>query len=499
MALVRSHNGTYQSIDFRETAPAASDVDMFKDNVAASLHGGLASGVPGQLRGLEYIHSHFGSLPWEDVVQPAVDVARQGFRVSEDLVRAMGIPKTHDRRRVPKEAPDYNFLTENPTWAIDFAPNGTRLGLGDIMTPKRYADTLEEIGRSGAGSFYTGEMAAQTVEAVRQANGSMTLEDLADYNVVVRSPVEINFHGYRVLGCGVPGSGAVALSILKTVEGYEDFADPEMANLSTHRLVEAMRFGYGKRASLGDFDYLGTAGDLETAILNDSYAASIRQRINDNRTQNVSAYDPEGFESPDSHGTSQISAIDASGLSISLTTTVNLFFGSHIMVPESGVILNNQMNDFSIPNISNVFGYHPSPANYIRPHKRPLSSMSPLIAESIHPAPGTTPPIITILGSAGGSRIITAVVQTALHMLLYNRTAQEAIQKPRLHDQLLPDSTSFEWDFDNSTVESMREKGHAIVRLPPGSSSAVVVGRTRGGTFEAVAEVRQKNSAGLTT
>ncbi|KAL9577084.1 MAG: hypothetical protein Q9212_006601 [Teloschistes hypoglaucus] len=498
MALVRSHNGKYLSIDFRETAPAASDADMFKDNIDASLHGGLASGVPGQLRGLEYIHSHFGSLPWQDVVQPAVHVARQGFRVSEDLIRAMGIPKTHDRRRDPKKASDYNFLTEDPTWAIDFAPNGTRLGLGDIMTPKRYADTLEEIGRSGAGSFYKGELAAQTVEAVRQANGSMTLEDLADYNVVVRLPVEISFHGYRVHGCGVPGSGAVALSILKTVEGYEDFAHPEMANLSTHRLVEAMRFGYGKRASLGDSDYLGSAGDLETGILNESYAASIRQRINDDRTQNVSAYDPEGFEQHDSHGTSQISAIDASGLSISLTTTVNLFFGSHVMVPESGVILNNEMNDFSIPNISNVFGYHPSPANYIRPRKRPLSSMSPVIAESTHPALGTTP-IITILGSAGGSRIITAVVQTALHMLLYNRTAQKAIQKPRLHDQLLPDSTFFEWDFDNSTVESMREKGHTVVRLPPGSSSAVVVGRTRDGIFEAVAEVRQKNSAGLTT
>lgn len=248
MALVRSQNGTYQSIDFRETAPAASDVDMFKDNVDASLHGGLASGVPGQLRGLEYIHSHFGSLPWEDVVQPSVHIARHGFRVSEDLVRAMGIPKTHDRRRAPKKAPNFNFnfLTEDPVWAIDFAPNGTRLGLGDIMTAKRYGDTLEEIGRSGAKAFYTGELASHTIEALRKANGSMTLEDLADYDVVVRSPLEINFHGYRVLGCGVPGSGAVALSILKTVEGYEDFTDPEMANLSTHRMVEAMRFGYGK-------------------------------------------------------------------------------------------------------------------------------------------------------------------------------------------------------------------------------------------------------------
>lgn len=246
LALVRSSQGTYQSIDFRETAPAASDRDMFKNNVDASLHGGLASGVPGQLRGLEYIHRHYGSLSWEDVVQPAVNVARHGFRISEDLVRAMGIPKTHDRRRAPRPTPDHSFLTDDPVWAIDFAPNGTRLGLGDIMTAKRYADALEEIARSGVESFYTGDLASQTVEAVRKANGIMTLEDLASYTVITRSPVEIDFHGYRVLGCGVPGSGAVALSILKTVEGYMDFAHPEMVNLSAHRLVEAMRFGYGK-------------------------------------------------------------------------------------------------------------------------------------------------------------------------------------------------------------------------------------------------------------
>ncbi|KAL8665822.1 MAG: hypothetical protein Q9202_001944 [Teloschistes flavicans] len=469
LALVRSSQGTYQSIDFRETAPAASDRDMFKNNVDASLHGGLASGVPGQLRGLEYIHRHYGSLSWEDVVQPAVNVARHGFRVSEDLVRAMGIPKTHDRRRAPESTSDHSFLTDDPVWAIDFAPNGTRLGLGDIMTAKRYADTLEEIARSGVESFYTGDLASQTVEAVRKANGIMTLEDLASYTVITRSPVEIDFHGYRVLGCGVPGSGAVALSILKTVEGYMDFAHPEMMNLSAHRLVEAMRFGYGKRASFGDSDYLKTIGDLETGILNASYAASIRERINDNRTQNVSAYDPEGFESRNSY-----------------------------MSPDTKLHQHTDLRcNFSIPNISNVFGYHPSPANYIRPRKRPLSSMSPVIAESIHPAPGTQP-VITILGSAGGSRIITAVVQTALHMLLHNHTAHEAVQKPRLHDQLLPDSTSFEWEFDNSTVESMREKGHAIVRVPPGYSSAHVVRRMGNGMFEAVAEVRQKGSAGLT-
>ena len=171
------------------------------------------------------------------------------------------------------------------------------------------------------------------------------------------------------------------------------------------------------------------------------------------------------------------------------------------MVPESGIILNNEMNDFSIPNISNVFGYAPSPANYIRPRKRPLSSMSPLIAES-EPLGLSSPfdrrkSTITIFGAAGGSRIITAVVQNALHILLHNLSAYEAVAAPRLHDQLIPDITSFEQAYDNATIDSMREKGHEVRWMPHWLSAAHIVRKFGDGTFEAVAEVRQANSGGM--
>lgn len=247
MALVRSSNGTYQAIDFRETAPAAAHVDMFKHSVEASIHGGLASGVPGQLRGLEYIHAQYGALPWPDVLRPSIDLARHGFVVSEDLFRAMGVPATHDRRRAPEGyLRDNRFLTEVPAWALDFAPNGTRLGLGDVMTRKRYADTLEDIAHTGAQSFYTGKLASQMAKAVQEADGIMTVADIARYSLISRTPVEIDFHGHRVLACGEPASGAVVLSILKTIEGYENFMSPGHVNLSTHRLIEAMRFGYAE-------------------------------------------------------------------------------------------------------------------------------------------------------------------------------------------------------------------------------------------------------------
>ncbi|KAL9045374.1 MAG: hypothetical protein Q9214_001569, partial [Letrouitia sp. 1 TL-2023] len=196
-ALVRSADGSYESIDFRERAPAAADVDMFKNNVEASTLGGLASGVPGELRGLEYVHKKHGRLRWLQVLQPAINVARFGFPVTHDLLLAMGIPSTHDRRNIEKTADGFDFLTNDPAWAIDFAPNGTRLGLGDIMTRKRYADTLETIASEGAGALYNGRMAEHMVSTVQKNNGSIVLKDLQDYSVTIRRPVQIDYHGFR--------------------------------------------------------------------------------------------------------------------------------------------------------------------------------------------------------------------------------------------------------------------------------------------------------------
>ena len=169
-------------------------------------------------------------------MEPAIKVARYGFPVSKDLVKYMGFTKFFG----------YDFLTKEPNWAIDFAPNGTLVGLGDTMTRKRYADTLETIANQGANVFYHGAMANATINALRAANGTMTLEDLANYKVISRKAPEIKYRDFRVVGCGAPASGTVALSALKTVEGYEGMGDESMTNLSTHRLDEAIRFAYAE-------------------------------------------------------------------------------------------------------------------------------------------------------------------------------------------------------------------------------------------------------------
>ncbi|ORY70380.1 gamma-glutamyltransferase [Pseudomassariella vexata] len=477
--LVRSPNGTYEYIDFRETAPAAAFEDMYTNNTAASLYGGLASGVPGELRGLEYLHKHYGVLPWKQVMAPAIKVARFGFTVNADQVRYM------------TSLSDPSFLTDDPNWAIDFAPHGYRVQLNETMTRKRYADTLEVISNEGADAFYTGAIANATIAALQASNGTMTLDDLKNYTIALRTPSNITYRGYKLTSCGAPAGGSVALSALNIVEQYSGFADPSAINLTTHRLDEAIRFAYGQRTELGDPSFIDGVFEYQDSMLSSATAIEIRSKISDYTTQNVSYYNPGGLESIDTPGTSYIGTADKSGLAISLTTTINTIFGSRLMVPETGIIMNNEMNDFSIPGSSNAFGYIPSPANYVRPGKRPLSSISPTIAET---ADGK---LYLVVGSAGGSRIITATIQNIHHVLDQNMTTPQALAQPRLHDQLSPNLVTFEYPYDNSTVAYMKSLGHNVSWVGPGQSTAQALRLLSNGTFEAAGEPRQVASGGL--
>ncbi|KAI9796292.1 MAG: hypothetical protein M1833_006377 [Piccolia ochrophora] len=477
--LVHAPNGSFEFVDFRETAPAAAFEDMYENDTDLSLYGGLASGVPGELRGLERLHDQYGVLCWRDVVKPAVRLARYGFAVTEDLVSYMK-SATSD---------GYDFLTQDSTWALDFAPNGTRVGPGDTMTRKRYADTLELVGDFGVNAFYTGAIANATIQALTAKNGTMTVQDLSNYTIAVREPAQIQYRDFTLTSCSAPSSGIVAMSVMKILEGY-DMGNDQEVNLSTHRLDEAIRFGYGERANLGDPLFVDELDKYQQEMIGTETAETIRTKISDDRTQNVSAYNAEGLESLDTPGTSHISVADDSGLAITLTTTVNLLFGSRLMVPETGVIMNNEMNDFSIPGSSNAFGYVPSPSNFIRPGKRPLSSISPSIATR-------NGSLFFITGSAGGSRILTAVIQNLWHVLDQGLSAPEAIASPRLHDQLQPNSVSFEYAYDNGTTQYMKERQHNVTWIAPGQSTANGIRILDNGTFEAAGEPRQQNSGGF--
>lgn len=481
--LIRSPHGTYETVDFRETAPGAAYEDMYADWKQGSIRSGLASGVPSELAGLEWLHGKWGVLPWKAVVNPAVHVAREGFRVGEDLVKYMGVASQNS-----------TFLTTDPLWAEDFAPHGKLLGLGDVMTRKRYARMLEIIADKGARAFYTGEIAHAIVETINGNNGSMTLADLEEYTVSIRPALEIEFRGHRIISTPAPSSGSIALTLLKTLEGYEQSKRP--SPLTTHRFIESMRFAYAAHTQLGDPAYLPHIPSLEQNIINASTTTYIRSLITDNITHPVdyylSAHNASNTYVPETAGTSHIVTADASGLSISLTTTVNLLFGSHLLVPHYGIILNNEMNDFSIPHVPNEFGFPPSPQNFIAPLKRPLSSITPIIVENARGRP------VLSIGAAGGSRIISATAQAVWGVLEFGMGLDEAIGARRMHDQLMPDYVRLEAGFDEDLEVDLVERGHTVVSGVEALSAVQGVRWLEEGGFEAVSEPRQKDSGGCT-
>lgn len=417
----------------------------------------------------------------------AIDVARNGWNVTQDLVRYMA--SANASAQVP------NFLCVEPAWAVDFCPNGTLVGLGDVITRKRYADTLETIANKGPDAFYnaSGAIARTTIAALQAANGTMTVQDLANYTVAIRNVPNITYRNFILHSCSTPSSGTIVLNAMNTVSGYQDFFHPESVNISTHHLDEALRFGYAARTEFGDPSFVANMSTYEQELISPRTGADIRAKISDTQSFNVSYYDPSGIESLETPGTSAVMTADASGLAISLTTTVNLLFGSNLIVPETGIIMNNEMNDFSIPGSSNAFGYVPSPANYIRPGKRPLSSISPVIAEFANKT------LYFVIGAAGGSRIITANIQNLINVLDRNLTAPQALAQPRLHDQLIPNQVSFEYTYNNQTTAFMRSLGHNVTFIAPGQSAAQGIRRLPNGTFEAAGEPRQLNSGGYAT
>ncbi|KAI0449036.1 gamma-glutamyltranspeptidase [Xylaria acuta] len=487
-ALIRDESGEYTVIDYRESAPAAAFEDMYRDNVKGSVFGGLAAGVPGELRGLEFAHKKFGALPWHAVVEPAALVARDGFTVTKDTIRYMeaGI-----------RASGWNFLVEDPSWAQDFAPNGTLLTLGETMHRKRYAETLQKVAKNGAGVFYTGEIAEATIATIQKYNGTMTLEDLAEYQAIMREALNITYRGFNIYGAGSPTSGAVSLSTLKTMEGYST-ADAADMNLTMHRFDEAMRFAYGARQELGDPAFVDVSAH-ESRMLDARQAATTRSHILDNSTQPVENYASGGrgmtYTTP-GHGTSHTTTADRAGMAVSSTTTINLLFGNLLMVPSTGVILNNEMNDFSIPGARNEFGFEPSAANFIRAGKRPLSSITPIIITL--PDNNSNERLFAAVGAAGGSRIISATTQVAWRVVELAESMGEAVGAARVHDQLMPNTAVLEAGFDGAVAASLADKGHNVTWVPR-AASAVQGFRVRpDGRFEAASEKRQVASGGLT-
>lgn len=471
----------YEMIDFRETMPAAGNVTLYSNNSnpTASTIGGLAVGVPGELRGWEQLHTRHGKLPWKSLFQPAINLARNGFTVNAALAARL--------------TGDNAFLTADPLWAEVYAPNGTLLKEGNKAFRKRYATTLENIAEHGADFFYKGEMAVNTAEAAFARGGILTVKDLANYTAIIRKPAQITYRNHRIFSTIAPSSGAVVLSALKIFEGFPGSAsdqDPAI-NITTHRLLQGTRFGYGQRTNLGDPGFTANVSTLEQTFLLESTAAAARAKINDTHNFDPSFYDISNYIVLNDHGTSHMAAVDKSGMAVSLTTTVNLIWGSQVMTTD-GVILNDEMDDFSSPGQVNSFGFAAAPVNFIAPGKRPQSSIASSIVEDLE-----TGEFRMATGSAGGSRIITATLQNIHYHLDQGLSPSAALHHGRWHDQLT-NVTLFEFDtpsiavagFPNATVAFLANINYNVSFQDTTGSAGHIISKQSDGSFVAASDPR---------
>ena len=442
MLLRTAEDGRDVFVDARERAPLAATRDMFLDEKGEpvrtrSVNGALAAAIPGVPAGLEHLAKRYGRLPLSKSLAPAIRLAREGWTFGPKNSSMLGV-----RRDV---------LAGNEAAAALFLVDGQVPAIGTRMRNEDYARTLELIARHGADGFYRGEQAARLVAGVRAAGGIWSEQDLAQYRVVEREPIRIRHRGFEIITAPPPSSGGVALAtILHILEGYDY---PQLGRVPRlHLTVEAMRRAYRDRAVyLGDPDFVQVPVPLLTSR---EYAAGLRAGIHPERAT-PSAMLPSATLSPAGTDTSHFSIVDGQGNLVAVTQSVNLPYGNAMVVPGTGFLLNNEMDDFSVkPGVPNAYGLVGEDANAIAPGKRPLSSMTPtfLVGKDR----------IAALGTPGGSRIVTMVL-LGLFELMDGQDAQAVAQLPRYHHQYLPDVLSAEPDaFSDAEVAALRARGHDV-------------------------------------
>ncbi len=443
--LLRLADGRTTFIDFRERAPGASHRDMYIDKegnaTQDSVVGYRASGVPGTVRGLEMALKRYGTKQWSELVQPAIRLARDGFPVSWDLARSLR---------------NSGRLSRNPESKRVFLNDGKPLAFGTTLRQTDLAATLERIARIGPDDFYTGKTAAMIAADMKAHGGTIAAKDLADYFPVEREPVAGSYRGQQVLGAPPPSSGGTGVvQILQILESFDLASMAPGSAAAMHLVAEAMRRFFADRARyFGDTDFVSIP--LER-MLSKEYAASRAKSVRMDRatpSPDVGDSDPAGYESDE---TTHYAVVDEDGSAVAVTYTLNGGYGSGVTAKGTGVLLNNEMDDFTAkPGSPNAYGLVQSENNSIEPGKRPLSAMSPTIVVQ----DGKTR---LVLGAQGGPTIITSVVQVAVDVLDFGMNVQQAVDYPRFHHQWLPDLLYLEPNgHSTDTHDALRSRGHKL-------------------------------------
>jgi len=452
-----AETGDVIALDFREMAPKAATRDMYLgadgdvDNRLAQ-YSRLSTGVPGTVMGLLDALEHYGTMTRRQVIGPSIRLASKGFPLSYAM--AESLESSRDQFSVDKSSVDY-FLNRQA---------GNRFIQSDL------AQTLRRILKSGAKGFYEGKTADLIVAEMQEGRGVITLEDLESYETVTRKPVTGNYKGYELYAMSPPSSGGVHIvQMLNILSGYDLQADGHNSAAYLHKLIEVMRRAYADRSKyLGDPDFV----DVPVAELTaQNYADDLRASISPNVAAKSSDISPGAKLLYESVNTTHYSVIDKDGNAVAVTYTLNFSYGSGYSVDGAGFLLNNEMDDFSAkPGSPNGYGLIGGDANKIEPRKRPLSSMTPLIVKK-------DGQIVLTTGSPGGSTIITSVLQMVLNVIEWDMNLAEAVHKPRIHHQWLPDIVSTEPGISRDTLNRLSAMGHNLPKDDNGDYVHTVLGR----------------------
>jgi gamma-glutamyltranspeptidase/glutathione hydrolase len=455
------------AIDYRETAPAAATRDMFlgadgKPDPAKSRDSALGIGVPGTVAGLALALEKYGSgkFTLAQLLKPAIALARNGFPIADDLADTMAFW----RRRIGPWPSSLRVFSR---------ADGTALRDGDTLVQSDLAATLTAIAEQGPRGFYEGTVADKLANGVHAAGGIMTPDDLKSYRAIVREPVRGSYRGYDIVSMPLPSSGGtVLIESLNILEGFPMPSLQQGSVKSLHLLIEAMKRAYADRARyLGDPAFVNAP--IATLIAKD-YAVKQRATIDVARATPSSDIMTAVPTPHEGHNTTHFSVVDANGNAVSNTYTLNFPYGVGLVAEGTGVLLNNELDDFTAaPGASNAFGLVGFEANLPGPGKRPLSSMTPTIVLK-----GGKPVLVT--GSPGGSRIISTVLQVIVDVLDYNMDVEAAVSAPRLHHQWLPDEVRVEHGFPDEVIAGLRARGHTVV-APMGQTSANSIAVTPAG------------------
>ena len=451
MVLHDDKTGKDVAIDFREIAPAKASRDMYLDSQGNVIDGKSlfthdASGVPGTVAGMEYALKKWGTMPLSKVLEPAIKLADKGFIVSDILAQTLKEEKS--------------TLGKWSSSKAIFFKNGEPLKSGDLLVQKDLAKSLRLIAKQGAKAFYQGEIATKIAKEMQSQGSTMTLGDLKAYKVVERQPIIGDYRGYKVVTMPPPSSGGVHLiEILNMLEHYPIKEDGVNSAKNIHHMAESMKLAYADRSEyLGDPDFVKIP---VTGLTSKAYANELAKTIDDNKARLSSTIKPGKPQPYESDQTTHYSVMDKAGNAVAVTYTLNLNFGSGIVVEGTGILLNNEMDDFSVkPGVPNAFGLVGGAANAIEAKKRPLSSMTPTIVMK-----NNKPWLVT--GSPGGARIITTVLQSVVNTIDHEMNPAEAIITPRVHHQWLPDELRVEEGISPDTIKLLQDKGHNVVTKAP--------------------------------